>query len=137
MSMMSRISNKILIALAILIRCASTLENGTYDAMMFIPNDLQCLTQMPIGELMKIKKAIRMMHVVSDYEELRPWNSTESKIDNQTQSDNSLRELPNIESRSLFHYSTRFGTSTAESPLAEPFIMTSQLHETLRNNQLM
>lgn len=134
---MCKISIKILFALAILIRCASTLENGTYDAMMFVSNDLQCLTQMPIGELMKIKKAIRMMHVVSDYEELRPWNSTESKIDNQTQSDNLLRELPNIESRNVFHYFTRFETSTAKSPLAEPFMMTSQLHDTLRNNQLM
>lgn len=142
--MMNVISNKVLIVLAILIRCIltlpSALENGTYDnGIMYISNDMQCLAQMPVGELMKIQKAIRMMHAVSnDFDTHQTSNLTALKIDNQNhnQSDSLLRELPTAETRNVFQYFSRFKTSTTKSPLAEPFMMTNQMHNAWRNNQL-
>lgn len=145
MNMMNRISNEILIILTILIRCSLTLPSALENATtlngldtMFISNDLQCLAQMPYTDLMKIRKAIRMMHVVSDYDAHQTWNLTTSKIDNQNhnQSDSLLRELPADETRHVFQYISRFKTSTTKSPLAEPFMMTNQMHNAWRNNQL-
>lgn len=143
--MMNRISNKFLIVLAILVRCTltlpSALENGTYNdnGIMYISNDLQCLAQMPVGELMKIRKAIRMMHAVSDnFDAHQTSNLKALKIDNQNhnQSDSLLRELPMAETRNVFQYFSRFTTSTTKSPLAEPFMMTNQMHNAWQNNQL-
>lgn len=154
MNTMNGISNKILIVLVILIRCSlstSAVENGTYDnsneydylngnGMMYTSNDLQCLAEMPVGDLMKIRKAIRMMHAVSDYDAHQTSShlAAAPKIDNQnqTQSQNQsnglLRELPVAEKRTAFQYFT----STTKSPLAEPFMMTNQMHNAWRNNQL-
>lgn len=143
MSMMNGISNKILIVSAILIRCSLTLpsvwENGTYDnGIMYTSNDLQCLTEMPMSELMKIRKAIRMMHAVSDYDAYQTSNFTASKIDNQNhkQSDSLLRELPVAETRNVFPFFSRFTTSTTKSPLAEPFMMTNPMQNAWQYNQL-
>lgn len=149
MSAMNGISNKTLIVLVILFRCslaASAVENGTYDnsneydyyngnGMIYTPNDLQCLAQMPVGDLMKIRKAIRMMHAVSDYDAHQTSSHLAAalKIDNQhqNQSNSLLRELPAAETRTVFKYFT----PTTKSPLAEPFMMTNH-HNAWRNNQL-
>lgn len=142
MSMMNGISNKILIVLAILIRYSSTMssmENGTSNGMMFIGNDLQCLAQMPVGDLMKIRKAIRMMHAVSDYDAHHLPHLNALKIDNQNrnQTDSLLRELPDVaDTHAAFRYFSRYSNST-NSPMAQRFMMTNQMHNDARNNQLM
>lgn len=133
-----------LIVLTILMRCSFTLassrENGTYDGLMFIENDVECLAEMPIGELMKIQKAIRMMHVVSAYDAHQRLNSSVLEINNQNQNQNDsrLRELiePAAETRTIHRLFSHFTTSTTKSPLAEAFMMTGQVHDAIKHNQL-
>lgn len=134
----------LIVILPILIRnslsVASTPENGTYDSLMFIENDVQCLAQMPIGDLMKIQKAIRSLHAVSAYNAHRHSNLSALKINNhnQNQSDSQLRELnePAAETRTVFHLFNRFTTSTTKSPLAAAFMMTGQEHDAISGSQL-
>lgn len=135
MSSMNIISNKILIVLSILIQCSLTWPstgNETFTGLMFMSNDLQCLAQMPVGDLMKIQKAIRTMNAVSVNDAHRFSNAISSKIDNQSQnqSDSRLRELPVAETRNVFQHFTPHAT---QSPQAEPFMM----DEALRNKQLV
>lgn len=132
---MNVISNKILIVLSILIRCSLALPstgNGTFTGLMFMSNDLQCLAQMPVGDLMKIQKAIRTMNAVSVNDAHRLPNAILSEINNhsQNQSDSRLREIPVAETRNVFQH---FTPHTTQSPQAEPFMM----DEALRNKQLM
>lgn len=137
--MMNRISKKILIVFSILIRCSlsfESTENGTFDSLMYTSNDLQCLAETPIGDLMKIRKAIRMMNAVSIYDAHRLSTATALQNDNQNQSDSELRELPGAEARNVFQYFHRYTTSTTKSPLAEPFMMSSQVHDAMRNNHV-
>ncbi|XP_031635792.1 uncharacterized protein LOC116348801 [Contarinia nasturtii] len=139
MRMMNGISNKILIVLAILIRytsTVSTMENGTDDGMMFVSNDLQCLAQMPVGDLMKIRKAIRMMHAVSEYDAHRLPHLTAIDNQNQNQTDSLLRELPEADTRNAFQYFSRYPNST-NLPMAQRFMMTSPMHKNPPNKQLM
>lgn len=133
------ISKKILIVLSILIRCSlssPSTVNGTFDGLMFMSDDLQCLAQMPVGELMKIQKAIRTMNAVSVHDAQRLPNSIASEIDsqNRNQSDSRLREIPEAEARNVFQY---FTSHTTQSPQAERFMMTGQQSGTVRNKQLM
>lgn len=132
------------IVLTILMRCSLTLasspENGTYDSLMYIENDVECLAEMPIGELMKIQKAIRMMHVVSAYDAHQRPNLPVLQINNQNQNhnDSRLRELvePAAETRTIHRLFSRFTTTTTKSPLAEAFMMTGQVHDAYKSNQL-
>lgn len=137
MTSINGMANKILIVLAILIRCSLMLpsQNGTYDGMMLGSNDLQCLTEMPVSDLMKIRKAIRMMHAVSAYDEHQMSNTIALKINNQNQNQNDslLRELPVAETHKVFQYFTRFTTTTTKSPLAQPFMMTGLAHDVWNN----
>lgn len=133
----------IFIVLTMVFQCSlvlpSSVKNGTYDSLMFIENDVQCLAQMPIDKLMKIQKAIRMMHVVSAYDAHHPSNLTEINNDSQNQSDTRLRELaaPEAESRTLHRLFGGFTTSpTVQSPLAEAFMMPGQVHDTIGGSQL-
>lgn len=133
-----------IVSAALLIPCAlmsssSSMENGTDDNLMFISSDMECLAQLPIVDLMKIRKAIKMMHAVSVYDANRLSNLTTLQINNQnrSQSDAGLRELPTDETRSIFRYLPRFGASTTESPMAEHFIMASQVHDAMKHNDLM
>lgn len=133
---------RILIVSALLISCLSTsssVENGAYDNLMYISSDMECLAQMPFVDLMKIQKAIKMMHSVSADDVNRLSNLTASQIDNQnhSQSDSDLRELPTDETRRTFRFLPRFGHSTTKSSLAEPFMMTSQVHDAMKNNVIM
>lgn len=147
MNMMNVTANMILIFilyLPMLIQYSLALipspENGTYDSLMYIENDVQCLAQMPVGELMKIQKAIRMMHAVSAYDAHRQPNLSALEVNNQSQNQNDsrLRELsePVAETRTVFGLFDRFKTSTTKSPLAEAFMMTGQVHDALRGGQL-
>lgn len=135
-----QISNKILIVLSILIRCSlsvKSMANETLNGMIFTSNDLQCLAETPFSDLMKIQKAIRMMHVVSAYDAQKWSNSTALQIDNQipNQSDTLLRELPMAEERTVFQYFQQYKTSTIK-PQSEPFMMSSQVHDAMRHNQI-
>lgn len=143
----------ILIALPILGRCSFALtsqQNGTHaSSLMFIADDLQCLAQMPVTDLMKIRNTIKMMHAVSAYDALhrQPTHATEleingqSQIQNQNRSDNDsdspLRELDGTvaETKHIFKYLSRFTTSTTKSPLAEAYMMTGQMHDELIKQQ--
>lgn len=148
-NMMNRIENMIIIFIVFLpilsqysLALASIPQNGTYDSLMFIEDDVQCLAQMPVGDLMKIQKAIRSMHAVAAYNAHQHSNLTALKIDNrsqnQNQSDSLLRELnePTAETRTISRLFNRFTTSTTKSPLAEAFMMAGQEHDAIRGNQL-
>lgn len=131
-------ANKILIVLAILIRCSlmSPSQNGTYDGVVFgAANDLQCLAEMPVSDLMKIRKAIRMMHAVSAYDAHRMSSPIALEINNQhqNQSDSLLRELPTAETKNVFQYFTGLSATTTKSPLAQPFMMTGLAHNVWNN----
>lgn len=139
MNMANVISNKILIVLSILIRRSlpsPSAENGTFAGLMFMSDDLQCLAEMPVGDLMKIQKAIRTMNAVSAYDAQRLPNSIAPEIDsqNRNQNDSRLRELPEAEARNVFQY---FTPHTTQSPQAERFMMTGQVDGAQRNKQLM
>lgn len=132
----------ILIISELLIPCiltSSSVENGSTENSMYISSDMECLTQMPFVDLLKIQNAIKMMHAVSAYDVSRLSNLTASHFDkqNHNQSDGQMRELPAAETRSIFRFLPRFGHSTTKSPLAEPFMMTSQVHDAMKNNDMM
>lgn len=141
---MSGIAYEVLIVSVLLISCSlltsSSIEIGPYDDIMHTSNDMQCLAQMPIVDLMKIQNAIKMMHAVSAYDAKRLSNLTASPIDYQNYNESHsglLRELPADETRHMFRYYPRFARLTTKSPLAEPFMMTSQVHEAMKNNELV
>lgn len=114
------------------------MTNETLNSLMFTSNDLQCLAETPFTDLMKIQKAIRMMHAVSAYDAHKWTNSTALQIDNQiqNQSDTLMRELPMPEARNAFQYFQQYKISTIKPPLAEPFMMASQVHDAMRHNQI-
>ena len=120
---------------------------------MFIADDVQCLAQMPVTDLMKIRNTIKMMHAVSAYDALhrQPTHATELEINSQSQNqsqnqnqsdsdsgtDSPLRELDESvsETKHIFKYLRRFTTSTTKSPMAEAFMMTGQMHDELIKQQ--
>lgn len=101
---------------------ATALENGT--RYMYIDDDLYCLTQMPVDDLLKIQKTIGMLHAVSDYDKKRMLlaPATASKIDNQTDTsgsniDSAVRELSEAdETKNIFHF-FRPNTTPTPTPL--------------------
>lgn len=100
-------------------------ENGTASSLMFMPDDIQCLTQMPLTELMKIQRTIASLHAVSDYD------AKQMASNNQNQSEielSELREAPESEAeeRTLFHYFK--WKATTKSPLAASLISTSNAY---------
>lgn len=116
---------------------------GDGGGLMYIENDLQCLAQMPVADLMRIRNAIKMMHAVSAYDEHRHHNTSPTmriETTGQNQSDTLLRALdePTDETRQVFQYfKQRFKGSTTKSPLAEAYIMTSQGPNTGKIHQLV
>lgn len=68
------------------IGCANTAANVT--TLSFAANDLQCLTQMPMSELLRIQRNLHQMHAVSDYNdrmvEMRSITTAIARIKNQT-----------------------------------------------------
>lgn len=156
--MMNGIANTvlILIALPILGRCSFAMtsqQSGTNasSSLMFIADDVECLAQMPVTDLMKIRNTIKMMHAVTAYDASHRQPSThatqleinsQSQVENQNQnrngSDSSLRELDESvsETKHIFKYlSSRFTTSTTKSPIAEAYMMNGQMHDELTKQQ--
>lgn len=115
-NVMIGVANTILI---ILVDCSLTLassQNGTLESMM--ADDVQCLAQMPVGDLMKIRKAIGMMHAVSVYDAQRLSNASALQINNQTEP---------AETRTFQMFGGFTGsTTTSSSPLAQSFVMAKQ-----------
>lgn len=141
----------ILISLLLLDRCSFALAshaNGTHaSSLMFIADDIQCLAQMPITDLMKIRNTIKVMHAVSAYDALhrQPTATTELEIGEQSHSqnrsdndsDSQLRELnePVAETKHIFKYLSPFKTSTTTPPLAEAYIWNGQIHNDVIKHQ--
>lgn len=150
MMMMNGIANTvlILIALPILGRCSFAMtshQNGTHaSSLMFIADDVECLAQMPVTDLMKIRNTIKIMHAVTAYDALHrqpPTHATELETNGQNQnrsdSDSPLRELDESvsETKHVIKYLSRFTTSTTKSPMAEAYMMNSQMHDELIRQQ--
>lgn len=157
--MMNGIANTvlILIALPILGRC-SFAQNGTHESaaasnLMFIADDVECLAQMPVTDLMKIRNTIKMMHAVTVYDaalhQQQPPSTHATESDgngknqignnqNQSDIDSPLRELDESvsETKHIFKYlSSRFTTSTTQTPMAEAYMMNGQMHDELMKQQ--
>lgn len=112
-------------------------ENGT-RTFMYVDDDLYCLTQMPIDNLLKIQKTIGMMHAVADYDKKQMLSTLETttKIDNRSNydddhvpnnNDDVLRELTGSETKNIFRFFTpkwvtTTSTTTAIPPSAASFI---------------
>lgn len=79
-------------------------------------DDLQCLTQMPMSELLRIQKNLHLMHAVSDYNANAVGSKAISRIDNHHTINNNNSKLdsiqPVLESRHTFH---NFEPSGAEA----------------------
>lgn len=159
--MMNGIANTvlILIALPILGRCSfavTSQQTGTNasSSLMFIADDVECLAQMPVTDLMKIRNTIKMMRAVTAYDALHrqpPTLATELEINSQPQaqaqaqnqnrndsdSDSALRELDESvsETKHIFKYLSRFTSSTTKSPIAEAYMMNGQMHDELIKQQ--
>lgn len=93
--------------------------NGTSNSnssLMFIyDDDLQCLTQMPLTDLLKIRRTIASMHIVSEFDEKQMSKSIDNHGDDKP---SELRELPDdaVEPRTIFRFFKR--KTTTETPSA-------------------
>lgn len=148
--MMNGIANTvlILIALPILGRCSFAMtshQNRTHaSSLMYIADDVECLAQMPVTDLMKIRNTIKMMHAVTAYDalhrqppELEINGRIQTQNQNQSDNDSPLRELDESvsETKHIFKYLRRFTTSTTISPMAQAYMMNGQMHDELIKQQ--
>lgn len=154
--MMNGIANTvlILIALPILGRCSFAMtshQNRTHaSSLMFIADDVECLAQMPVTDLMKIRNTIKMMHAVTAYDALHrqppthpaEWgingrSQTQNHNRNDSDNDSPLRELDESvsETKHIFKYLSQFTTSTTISPMAQAYMMNGQMHDELIKQQ--
>lgn len=106
-------------------------ENGTASSLMFMPDDIQCLTQMPLTELIKIQRTITSLHAVSDYDAKQMASNSQNQSEIEM---SELREAPESEAeeRTLFHY-FKWKTTT-KSPLAASFISTPNAYGMIHPN---
>lgn len=106
-------------------------ENGTASNLMFMPDDIQCLTQMPLTELIKIQRTIASLHVVSDYDAKQMTSNSQNQSEIEM---SELREAPESEAeeRTFFHY-FKWKTTT-KSPLAASLISTSNAYGMIHPN---
>lgn len=107
------------------------------SSTMYMFDDLQCLAQVSVNDLLKIQKNINMMHAVSVQNTRKNSNplTLSSKINNNKTSDRSeLRDLPDVETRSIFHYFMPSKTTT-ETPSVASLLMTSDAQGAVNYNR--
>lgn len=106
-------------------------ENETASSLMFMPDNIQCLTQMPLTELIKIQRTIASLHAVSDYDAKQMTSNSQNQSEIEM---SELREAPESEAeeRTLLHY-FKWKTTT-KSPLAASLISTSSAYGMIHPN---
>lgn len=107
--------------------------NETDSHLMFMYDDLQCLTQMPLNDLLKIRRTISSFQAVAQYDEQEMSKQIDKKHVNDER--NELRELPEAEPRTIFRYFNR--KSSTEIPLAASLISTANAHDMMRPHGLL
>lgn len=121
-------------------------RNLTDSSLMYMNDDLQCLAQMPLNDLLKIQKNIASFHTVSEYDKFQMVDLSARQLNDNSESDDDgdsevsssseLRELPEAEPRTIFKYFRRTTTTSTEPPLAASLISTPDGYSFVPNSLL-